>query len=168
LEPRAQNIKAGFDLAHMMFSSVTADLTQAAIDKALPGATITAAAPIIAHAILTEDRMLTQVFGTEMVLETGGFAARTGIATEGNVISQWIAGKYDLAAMIDYAQAVFANTTKLLEGATVAQLDGIVQGFIGPSQGSDYLAGLAVVHFSSHIGEVAALKGAQGLKGLPF
>ncbi len=38
----------------------------------------------------------------------------------------------------------------------------------GPVPAIDYLATFGVVHVSEHAGEIAALKGVRGRKGLPF
>jgi hypothetical protein len=35
-------------------------------------------------------------------------------------------------------------------------------------QVSTFLGGLGLVHLSAHAGEIAALKGVHGVKGLPF
>lgn len=169
MEPRAQTLKAGFDIAHMIFGGVVDGLTQAAVEKTFPGATIAAAGPILAHAIFDEDMMVASAFGQKTVLESQGLGGKTGITNPGGFMTpEWLASKYNLQELLAYSQAVFANTGKLLDAATATQLDNQVDTPFGKRSAADYLGSLGVVHLSSHIGEVSALKGLQGMKGLPF
>ena len=56
-----------------------------------------------------------------------------------------------------------------MAGLTPADLERKVDtGFIGEQTIAFVLGNIGVWHVAEHNGEIAALKGAQGLKGLPF
>ena len=63
--------------------------------------------------------------------------------------------------------AVRAETDAYLAGLTPEELDRKVTTFMGELPVGAVLA-LFIGHQAHHLGEVSALKGAQGVKGLPF
>ena len=69
--------------------------------------------------------------------------------------------------LLDYAAAVGAATDNYIATLTTKELDRLV-----PIMGQEWpvadVLALLVVHASGHLGEIAALKGIQGVKGLPF
>jgi hypothetical protein len=75
----------------------------------------------------------------------------------------------DLPRFQEYAEAVFAATDAYLADLPDAGLDRKIQG----ATGGEYTLGWGIAillgqHGAQHSGEIAALKGVQGLKGLPF
>lgn len=170
MDPQARLLKETFGIAHMVFNAVTGDMTdeQCAFEV---GGTVPRAAAIFAHAVFGEDMVVNQmVRGGETVLERGGFMARTGIAKPSPAITpEFLAMTFDLAGLREYATAVFAETDRFLDSATAAELDREIDTPLGTKMPAGAAMGaFGVVHVSEHAGEISALKGAQGARGLPF
>jgi hypothetical protein len=72
-----------------------------------------------------------------------------------------------LAPLLDYLQQVRAATDAYLAGVTPEELDRIVQ-IAGQDRPVAQVFVLLVVHSAAHTGEISALKGVSGAKGLPF
>ncbi len=76
----------------------------------------------------------------------------------------------DLVSFLEYAKAVFAATDEFIAGASDADMDRVV---MNPISGKEepvavVLGTLGLWHLQNHQGEIVALKGVQGKKGLPF
>ena len=170
MEPRAALLKSSFDIAHMVFNAVIADLQPEHGAYRLPGGMVPSATAMMAHALYGEDMMVGQASGTAMLLDADGWAARTGIARPQPAMTpEWLALDFKLEGLKEYAAAVFARTTSFLESAYAAAMDRRVQSPVGgQTTGAELLAGFGVVHLAEHTGEISTLKGAQGAKGLPF
>ncbi len=163
-------VRGQFKLAHEVLEGVMADCADIANAK-VAGANITAITPIYAHAILSEDMMVNQVaVGGVMLFITEGWSARTGVADiHAELTSPTKDFSLDLAALREYAAAVVRRTDDFLAVATDNQLRREVQSPAGGMLSAiDFLAAFGVVHISEHAGEIAALKGVMGRKGLPF
>ena len=79
------------------------------------------------------------------------------------------AKKMNLAAFREYAKAVYAATDAYVASLAEAELDRKLDtGFIGEQTVAFVLSNVLAWHAAEHNGEIAALKGAFGLKGLPF
>ena len=76
--------------------------------------------------------------------------------------------RIDPAAVRPYAEAVFVDTSTYLSDISEDELSREVQGYRGMVPVSTVLTRMAAFHTTSHLGEICALKGVQGLKGLPF
>ena len=77
----------------------------------------------------------------------------------------------DLPALREYAQAVYAATDQYVAGLTEADLDRKIDlsAFGFEMQSLNWvLFTFVIAHAADHMGEIAVLKGIQGLKGLPF
>ena len=124
----------------------------------------------MAHAIYGEDMIVSQARGTPPVLDSGSWNARTGILDSSpSMTPDWLALTFNVAGLRDYPSAVFARTGEFLELATTADLDRMVPTPLGNEMPvGAFLGAFGIVHVSEHAGEISALKGAQGLKGLPF
>jgi hypothetical protein len=170
MEPRAVVLKCSFDVAHMVFNAVVNDLDDEMASFQLPGGMVPCASAMIAHALYAEDATVAQAADSPTVLESAGRGAATGIVTPSlSMTPEWLAATYKLSGLKEYAAAVFGNTSAFLASATAGQLDRKVTSPFGDTvTAAELLAGLGVVHISEHAGEVSTLKGAQGVKGLPF
>ncbi len=150
---------------------VVASTPSDALHARTPGSTVGSAASCYAHAVSAEDLIVHGMFqGKPSVFESGGWGAKLGIAPAGNMQSpEWAAGlRLDVPKFQEYAKAVYAATDAFLAGLTDADLQRTVQGPMGPQPLEAAIAGLLATHYLHHVGEVSALIGVQGHKGLPF
>jgi hypothetical protein len=143
-----------------------------ALNKGLPGANVGSISSIYAHVVFAEDNIVNGMFqGKQPVYESGGWEAKIGVKQPGGPMqnADWAAGvKMDLAKFQEYAKEVFANTDAYLAGLSDAELDRKIQGPIGETTIGWFVVNILATHYPQHLGEIAALKGVQGLKGLPF
>ena len=72
------------------------------------------------------------------------------------------------AAMKDYAEQIQKVTLDYIATLSDADLDRQVDTQFFGMQSLAFLIQLASMHATGHAGDVAAVKGMQGLKGLPF
>lgn len=168
MEPRAAVIKAGFDIAHMVFNAVVGDLEDTAAAHRIGN--VPSAAAIFAHAIYGEDMMVGQANGAPMLLESGDWRERTGITiVSPGMTPEWLALKLNVDGLRRYGEAVFGRTDAFLVSATATDMDRAIRSPMGQDVTvGAFLNSFGIVHVSEHAGEISALKGAQGLKGLPF
>ncbi len=170
MEPRAALLKSSFDLAQMLYTAVVKDLDEAAAAYSLPGGTVPTALAMLAHATYGLDLMSSGASGRPLVLESGGFAAATGITQpDARMSPEWLATEFKLDGLRGYGAAIFAGLDEFLAGATPDDIERMVTSpFGGQVPAGEYLASIGVIHLIGHVGEISTLKGAQGLKGLPF
>lgn len=169
MDPRADVLLAAFESAHMMFDAVVGGMTSKQASYVAPGSKLASAATIIAHAVFSEDSMVAEAAASPRLLESGGFGARTGIVVpEGAMLPDW-AGEYQFDGLLEYAAAVFERTRSFLADVPGSRLQEVVSSPMGRGATvSRFLAGFGAVHLAQHTGEISALKGIQGVKGLPF
>jgi hypothetical protein len=111
------------------------------------------------------------LLGKPLMYKTDGWEAKTGAAFPGDnlALADWAKSfKMDYPKFKEYADAVFANTDSYLANVAAADLDAKTQTLIGEQSKSWVVANLLGTHLPQHAGEIAALKGVHGLKGLPF
>lgn len=170
MEPRAALLKSSFDLAQMLYTAVVKDLDEASAAYVLPGGTVPPALAMLAHATYGLDLMSAGASGQPLVLESGGFATATGITQpDARMSPEWLATAFKLNGLRDYGAAIFAGLDGFLASATPDDIDRMVTSpFGGQIPAGQYLASIGVIHLMTHIGEISTMKGAQGLKGLPF
>jgi hypothetical protein len=142
------------------------------LHRVLPGSTAGSIASIYAHTVLAEDFILHQMLqNTEMVFAAGGWEAKTGVPHTGRPMQtpEWAARvKMDLPAFQEYAGQIFAATDAWLASVGDDALEEKRQSPFGEQSVGFLVANLLGTHVPQHTGEIAALKGVQGLKGLPF
>ena len=73
-----------------------------------------------------------------------------------------------VAAIQDFAAQVTAATIEFIGTLSDSDLDRKVDTLLFGEQTLAFLLNLGPMHAVSHAGDVAAAKGAQGMKGLPF
>ncbi len=119
-----------------------------------------------AHVIGGEDYFVNvAIRGGQRLWESGGWAEKLGIPNPPG--RDWAIQIPDLAAFQEYAKAVHAATDAYLESVTPEELDRIIKIFGNERPVANALI-LIANHGSAHSGEIASLKGIQGVKGLPF
>jgi hypothetical protein len=158
---------------HGTLDSMMAECGGDVLHKAVPGSTTSNIAVIYAHTVIAEDAIVHGMLqGTSPLFESGGWAAKTGVPSPGVPPMQtpeWAAGvKMNLGVFQEYAKAVYTATDAYVGGLSDAELDRKVQGPIGETTVGWMVAALMATHFPQHAGEIAALKGVHGMKGLPF
>ncbi len=143
-----------------------------ALNKQLPSATVTSISSIYAHMTFSEDSIVNGMFqGKPVLYAEQGWEEKAGVKHPGGPMqnAEWAATvKMDLAKFQDYAKAVFAQTDAYLAGLSDAEMDRKIQGPIGETTIGWFVVNILATHAPQHLGEIAALKGVQGLKGLPF
>ena len=159
--------------AHDILEQTIADCSQETLDKNLPGATITSIGSIYAHVLFAEDGILHGMLqGKPPIYRAQDWASRTNLQmpAEPGFSPEWgRTVRLKLPAFREYAKAVYAATDAYIGGLSDADLGRKVQtGFVGEQTVAFVLANILAWHMAQHTGEIAALKGVQGLKGLPF
>jgi hypothetical protein len=171
MSDRAALLKSAFQVAKLVYNGTVGDLTQEVAERRVDGAMIGAILPIQAHLLFGLDAMINQVAaGKEPLLVSGDWMARTGIPGPSlRQTPEWGQAAYRLEGLQAYAEAVFASADAYFDGASDADFDAEVPSPLGGMvQRGSFLGGLGVVHLAAHAGEIAALKGVHGFKGLPF
>jgi hypothetical protein len=158
---------------HHILEQTIGDCGQEALDRNVPGATITSIGSVYAHVVFSEDLIVHGMLqGKPPVYRNQDWAARTSVAmpAPGELNPEWArAVRMNLPAFREYAQAVYAATDAYIAGLSDADLERKVQtGFIGEQTIAFVVSNVLGWHAAEHTGEIAALKGVQGLKGLPF
>ncbi len=147
-----------------------------------PPGTANSAADNYLHVVLNEDDIVQGLLQKKPPLSVSIWAGRTGLSALPGVHgagvhrsgewSRWIHGvRVDWSTFRLYAQAVYAASDSYLAGCAARelgrQLDLSAFG-LGAQSLNWALYNLVIGHAVSHAGEIAAVKGAQGLKGHPF
>jgi uncharacterized damage-inducible protein DinB len=118
------------------------------------------------HLYFSEDRMVQQRRrGLPTIFEAGGWRERIGF----NPDAPWAqTTQADPDAMRAYAAEVHGATKRFLESLQPDELEQEVEGMRGRSPLATVLTVSLVIHKASHMGEIAALLGSQGVRGFPF
>ena len=145
------------------------------LHKTVPNSTTNTIAATYAHTVLAEDTILqARLRGGQPLFQSGGWEGKTGVPFPGvppMMTPEWAAKiKMELAPFQEYAKAVYKATDEYLASVPDAELDRTLEGPppLGPQTVGWYLATLLATHVPQHAGEIAALKGVHGMKGLPF
>jgi hypothetical protein len=142
------------------------------LNKKLPDSTLGSISSIYAHMVFAEDGIVNGMFQSKpMIYMADGWEAKTGVKHPGGPMQNpdWASSvNMDLGKFQEYAKAVYANTDNYLKSLPDADLGKTIQGPIGETTIGWFLTTILGTHFPGHAGEIAALKGVQGMKGLPF
>jgi hypothetical protein len=135
----------------------------------VPPGTANPIGAIVAHAVFNLDTFYNVgLLGQAHLLTTGGYADQLGLP--GPDTLDWDvlkAARWEMPALRGYAQAVAATAGAYLAALTEAELGQTVSLFGHEMTVTDVLA-LAAWHTALHAGEIAALRGVGGARGLPF
>lgn len=125
----------------------------------------------VIHATGTEDRFVNEVIlGKGRLWESDGWSEKVGLQVTPGRGQGWEEVKQKqvaVAPVLAYMAAVCASTDAYLATLTADELERKITLMGNERQVADVLA-ILITHTLSHMGEVAALKGMQGVKGLPF
>lgn len=158
---------------HEVLEQTVGDCGQETLDRNLPNATITSIGSIYVHLVVGEDDMLHGMLqGKPGIYKGQGWERRTGVEAPpmDQFTPEWGRKvRLNLPLFREYAKAVYAATDAYIARLSDADLARKVQtGFIGEQSVAFVIANIFGWHIAEHTGEIAALKGVLGLKGLPF
>jgi hypothetical protein len=146
------------------------DVTNEQFNWASPGTANTISATFI-HFMHDEDHFIQKIIqGKPSVWESGGWSEKTGVEKPPSIGEDWSGFKHrqiSIQPLLEYKTAVWAATDAYLAKLTEEELDRTVKFAGGERTVADILL-LSASQSLSHIGEIAALKGIQGVKGLPI
>jgi hypothetical protein len=160
-------LRSQFRFAHQFLEMALDDVSPETAAVKVGGSTINTIAHIYGHAVVSEDAFVSGALGEGIsVLEGGGWADRTGIpVAKPRQDEEWGKLSIDFAATREYAKSVYEATDKFL---ATAPEDVLFREADGPVGKVRLFPEIMLTHTAQHWGEIAALKGVQGMKGLPF
>ncbi len=143
----------------------------------MPPAKANPIAGTYAHLVFSEDLFIHNFLKKTPPLVDSTFKDNTG-ASETHPM-EWVEAypkwlkevKIDVAKFREYAKAVYAESEEYVASLTDEDLEKDVDMSamgMGNKKKYDFIAGLLSGHAYSIMGEIAVLKGIQGLKGYPF
>jgi hypothetical protein len=136
-----------------------------------PPGTANPISAILVHHLASEDFFIQSIIrGVPELWEKGGWSGKTGVKNVPAYGGNWDEFKHKTVAMepvLSYQQAVRTVTDSYLKTLTPTELERKVK-FAGEEQTVASVLSLLARHVIFHSGEIAALKGAQGSKGLPY
>lgn len=127
-----------------------------------------------AHVIISEDGLISMLLKGTPPLMASEWAGKTGLSEMPSQAPPWNewAGRVqvDLDALHRYAQAVYEATDSYLASLSDEDLNRSLDlSAIGlGQQTAGWFLSLLVFNIHTHTGEIACLKGLQGLQGYPF
>lgn len=134
-----------------------------------PGGTANSIGQLLAHVVSGQDLLIGERLRGGTPLFASGWAEKTGIPLDRTKIWDRDAWRLDLEAFKAYHAAVDAQSRAYLDDLTPADLDRQVAWIRGPEQPVSRLFQVIFInHALGHCGEISALKGIRGLKGLPI
>jgi len=165
------------DYMHRQMTSVRStvdmtmkDVTVEQFNWAPPGTMNTISATFI-HLTSVEDHFVNGILqGKPRVWDAGGWSGKTGAKKTPGIGESWDEFKHlhlEPAACLEYQKAVWAATDAYMAGLTAQDLDRKVKLGTREMTVAELLM-MAANQSLSHSGEIAALKGVQGAKGLPM
>ena len=138
-----------------------------------PSGTANTIAATYAHVVASEDLFVQETLQRRPTLEQGDWRGRDGISLPvPRRGADWFAWsrrvRVDLPAVRAYAAAVYAASGAYMAGLDPAALGRPPDAPVPGGQTSSWLVhNLLVQHAAVHNGEIAVLRGLQGLQGLP-
>lgn len=148
-----------------MIKAVFKPVTPEQASWKMAGSTANTIGATFLHAYSTEDSAVHRLLGTPSVLERGGWGARLSY----DPAASWtLEGPADTGLIMEYAEAVSAATKEYLDRLKPEDLEREIETPRGLRPLSARIGIYLVAHKFQHAGEMAALLGCQGVKGLPF
>jgi hypothetical protein len=161
-------LAANLDDAHRM-ANIALDALTDEVAHYRGSDTVNSIAQILAHMTMGEDGLIHRTIqGGQRLFETQGWESKTGIPSGQGLVWQDKLWRLNLPAFAEYQAAVQEAASACVRSLSQADLEREV--VFGPFTRpvADQLRGIVIHHLLGHSGEISALKGVQGLKGLPF
>jgi uncharacterized damage-inducible protein DinB len=130
-----------------------------------PGSLANTIGATFTHVYYDEDQVVHDATGSPSVFEAGGW--RDCFSFDAGSVWTY-SGAFDPKLLREYANAVAAATSTYLENLSPGALEEEIETRRGPQPRISRLSIYLVIHKFQHQGEIAALLGCQGQKGLPF
>lgn len=154
-------IEGAFNILKMVANGMTDEQYNAA-----PGGLANSAAKSHVHALTSMDFFVNGVIRGEK-LEWTEFAAANGLPA--NPMEIWsFNGTVPLAPMNEYGERVRQRVTEYVGSLSPEEFDREIETQFFGKQTAAWIIHLGVTHLCAHSGDMAAVKGVQGVKGLPF
>ncbi len=165
-----QYIRTQFAACRRVVDAVTADLTDEMTGWMPPGNANPIGATLV-HLINAEDSFVQKSFqGKPLIWDSGAWGERMGLGMLPGRGGGWDEARGKqlcVESLLAYQQAVRAETDAYLANLTPAELCREVD-FAGRQRPVGDVLALLVAHTAHHAGDISAIKGVQGAKGLPF
>ncbi len=163
-------IRGQLGAAHQFLEATLADCSPETLAFQGEGWTINPIAAIYAHIAMTEDGIINGlVQGKPSLLTQEGWGEKLGIEDANPTQTpEWAEKHLDVAVVREYASAVRKATDEFLASAGDDLLLTTRETPMGEMTTLQMIANVGVIHVASHWGEIAAIKGFQGLKGMAF
>lgn len=159
-------------MSHQILDQLIADCDHDALHAIPAGSTNNSIAATYAHVIFVEDYLVNEsIAGESRIYDRDGWQQKTGVAPQdGPMMSDaWARSvRMNLAPFREYATAVRDATQVVLSQSPDALLMKDVDLMGRKVPAIAMFARIPIYHIAEHSGEIAALKGVRGLKGLPF
>jgi hypothetical protein len=165
-------IKDQLGTAHNELDTALKDTTPDQFNWSPPG-TISPISAVLVHTLAGEDLFIQELIrGKPQLWNAGEWARRIGVPAapggpERNVWDEYRKLKVPMEPVMEYKQELFAATDAWLASLPPEELDRPVN-FFGRIHPVGGILMITVTHLCCHAGEIAALKGMQGVKGLPY
>lgn len=165
-------VRSNLTDAHWLIERVVDGINDDQLHWPPPGTANTIAATY-AHVIASEDMFVQETLQKQKPLCDGDWSGRTGISLPApRRGSEWFAWsrrvRVDLASARSYAAAVYAATEDYVSHLDPEQLARLPDVPLPGQQTLNWLINNFVVqHAALHSGEIAVLRGLQGMQGLP-
>jgi hypothetical protein len=159
------------DLVHQYVEAAAADTPPEAMVKVFPNSTLGSIASIYFHALNSEDWAIQELIQKKQKLfDAEKWYEKLGVpAPASGQEIDWLTANVPLSALQEYAQRVYRATDEWLGASTEADLDQQIPWHSGSTRSAGWvLADVIHAHLPFHAGEIAAIKGMLGLKGLPW
>lgn len=155
---------------HRLVTTVTEATTEEQFNWVPPG-TVNPISSTLLHLLTDEDLFVQRIIrGKPLLWEADGWQARIGVSTRPARDQGWDevrSTRLAVAPVLAFGRAVQAATDAYLAGLSADELDRTVP-FISGERPVAVVLAILVNHCASHAGEIAAIKGMQGAKGLPM
>jgi DinB superfamily len=162
-------IQKHFASVKRQFDGVMQDTTEEQINWR-PQGTANAIGVTLVHMAGTMDNAFQKVLqGSPLLWESAGWGEKLGLSGLPGRVHGWdeIKSKHlALEPVLEYVAAVFSLVDTCLSGLNPADLERLVTVYGSERPVADLLI-MQFSHALTHTGEIAALKGIQGVKGLP-
>jgi uncharacterized damage-inducible protein DinB len=160
------------EMAWQTIDFTVADLTDEQLHQHREGAQIGTPASIYLHVSWVEDMVVNQMLqGNDTVYNRQGWAEKMPDAPVhlGPSTLEWAVSVHLPAAAtaMEYAAAVRGDVREYIANLSDEDLDRLVPWFVGEVPLAEVLS-YFVWDVANHTGEIAAMRGLAGMKGLPF